>query len=348
MKKNIYLILFMVGVLIIGVPQLRIFLNEMKMAEQLQAYEERVEVYPVQDLHVYTEQLEAVNQPDAPSETTTEGNPPQEDAGSTDITDPFTVDVAPDEYPVTSELFPDGVIGYITIPKIGEQLSLFNGATNYHLSLGAATVSGTSLPVGGESTHAVISAHRGYAGANYFRFIDLLVPGDKILVTVLDKVLTYEVTGSQIVEANDASSLGIEQGKDLLTLLSCHPYMINDKRILIHSKRVETTEIPTVIASAPNTGQANAEARSHTPESSVVLAETEPESEGIQASDTTAATSPTQVVRSLVSVTFKFNHATLTGAVKRNVILNRLIVLLSLVSLGGAMILLVRNIIKKG
>lgn len=333
MKKNVSLILFIIGVLIIGVPQFRILLNELQTATQLQSYTEVVEVYPEQDLNIYMETLEQIN-----------SNPQTESSQAVSevpiYNDPFIVEVAPVEYEVTKKLFLDGVIGSIYIPKIGEQLPIYNGATNEHLALGAATVAGTSLPVGGEGTHSVISAHRGYARANYFRHIDLLVPGDKILITILKKTLTYEVTGNQVVEADDSSSLGFEKEQDLLTLLTCHPYMINDKRLLVHAKRVPTTAVAPTFASVVTQREVIAE------EGQEIVSD-EPTSVSEQPTvqeQKSESLTPINRVKSFVAVTFKFNSETILAPVKRNLLLNRGIVLLSMIAIFIAFCLLIRNL----
>lgn len=325
------LILFIIGVLIIGVPQFRILLHELQTATQLQSYTEIAEVYPEQDLNRYMETLEQINSnPQIESSQTVSEVPV--------YNDPFIVEVAPVEYEVTRKLFPDDVIGSIYIPKIGEQLPIYNGATNEHLALGAATVAGTSLPVGGEGTHSVISAHRGYARANYFRHIDLLVPGDKILITILKKTLTYEVTGNQVVEAYDSSSLGIEKKQDLLTLLTCHPYMVNDKRLLVHAKRVPTTTIAPTFASIITQREVVAEevqeeARTYVSEQPTVQAQK------------SESTTPLNSIRSFITITLKFNSDTILAPVKRNVFVNRVIVLLTVIAIFIAFCLLIRNMI---
>lgn len=327
MKKNLSLILFIIGVLIIGVPQFRIFLNELRTVSNLQSYSEVVEVYPEQDLNFYTETLEQINiEPQSPAT--------QQITEVPVYNDPFIVDVAPVEYEGTNKIFPEGIMGSIYIPKIGEQLPIYNGATTHHLALGAATVAGTSLPVGGQSTHAVISAHRGYAGANYFRNIDLLVPGDKILITILNKTVTYEVTGNQVVEADDSSSLGIEKEQDLLTLLTCHPYMINDKRLLVHAKRVPTSTMAPLYA--PGTIQR--EVIAEEVEIPTYITEEGPVQE------TEHEIKVISNVRSIVAITFKFNNEAILAPVKRSLVMNRVIVLVSLIAFFLALIMLIRNI----
>lgn len=324
------LILFIIGVLIIGVPQFRILLHELQTATQLQSYTEIAEVYPEQDLNRYMETLEQINSNPQTESSQTVSEVPV-------YNDPFIVEVAPVEYEVTRKLFPDDVIGSIYIPKIGEQLPIYNGATNEHLALGAATVAGTSLPVGGEGTHSVISAHRGYARANYFRHIDLLVLGDKILITILKKTLTYEVTGNQVVEAYDSSSLGIEKKQDLLTLLTCHPYMVNDKRLLVHAKRVPTTTVAPTFASIITQREVVAEevqeeARTYVSEQPTVQAQK------------SESTTPLNSIRSFITITLKFNSDTILAPVKRNVFVNRVIVLLTVIAIFIAFCLLIRNL----
>ena len=324
------LILFIIGVLIIGVPQFRILLNELQTATQLQSYTEIAEVYPEQDLNRYMETLEQINSNPQTESSQTVSEVPV-------YNDPFIVEVAPVEYEVTKELFPDDVISSIYIPTIGEQLPIYNGATNDHLALGAATVAGTSLPVGGEGTHSVISAHRGYARANYFRHIDLLAPGDKILITILKKTLTYEVTGNQIVEADDPSSLGFEKEQDLLTLLTFHPYMFNDKRLLVHAKRVPTTMVAPTFASIITQREVVAE---EVQEEAPTYVSEQPTVQAQKSESTT----PLNSVRSFIAITLKLNSDTILAPVKRNVFVNRVIVLLSMIAIFIAFCLLIRNL----
>lgn len=352
MKKNLYLVIFMIGILIIGIPQLNIYLNEINTMQQLQTYNQMVEVYPVQELTIYSEQLEEIN------ETQIVTNQNNQAVGWGDeeefhYNDPFIVDTAPTEYTITKQLFSNGVIGYITIPKIGEQLPIYNGATNDHLALGAATVVGTSFPVGGENTHAVISAHRGYAGANYFRHIDLLNPGDKIQITILDKVLTYEVIGNEVVEPDDSTSLGIEKDQDLLTLLTCHPFMVNNKRLLVHAKRLETDDKPPVVSNVTTvTETVTYESYNDSESAPEVYAGTVTQNEEIVKMENVLKketnTTPAKIAKAIVNVTFKFNNEIISRSVKKDLIVNRLIILFCLIALGGALVLLISNLIKLG
>lgn len=232
-RKNRSLWLFNIGVLIILLPQMRIFYQELKIESNLVAYQNSVETVLKQ------EEFFVTNEPVTISSSKQEPSVPIQ---SFDYSDPFINEVAPDYLSVPEVYIQEEMIGYIDIPKIGERLPIYYGATNEHLAKGIATVSGTSFPLGGENTHAVLSGHRGYAGANYFRHIDLLLPGDRFTVTTLKNVLTYEVVGTEIGSPDDPSPLEIKKGEDWLTLLSCHPYRINNQRIFVHAKRVLANE----------------------------------------------------------------------------------------------------------
>ena len=118
----------------------------------------------------------------------------------------------------------DGAMGVISIPKMDVELPIYLGATYDNMAAGAVHLSQTSLPIGGENTNCVIAAHRGWYGAPYFRYIDLLEAGDEVYVTNLWETLTYKVTSIKVIEPNDIDEILIQQGRDMLTLLTCHPY----------------------------------------------------------------------------------------------------------------------------
>ena len=145
----------------------------------------------------------------------------------------------------------NGIIGYIDIDKLGVELPVYHGTSDAVLNVAAGHLQGTSLPVGGESTHAVISAHRGLPTAKLFTDLDELELGDTFTITVLDRVLTYEVDQILIVLPNEVDELYVREGEDLCTLLTCTPYGINTHRLLVRGHRVETaTEKPAVFVPA--------------------------------------------------------------------------------------------------
>lgn len=135
-----------------------------------------------------------------------------------------------------------GVMGYIEIPTVNISLPVYHGTEDAVLQIAVGHLEWSSLPVGGESTHCVLSGHRGLPSAKLFTNLDKLVAGDKFIMRVLDEVLTYEVDQILIVEPTDVSTLMIEAGKDLCTLVTCTPYGINSHRLLVRGHRIENQE----------------------------------------------------------------------------------------------------------
>ena len=137
----------------------------------------------------------------------------------------------------------NGMMGYITIPELRLKLAIYHGVDESVLQVGIGHIEGSSLPVGGSSTHCVISGHRGLPSAKLFTDIDKLVIGDVFMLHVYDEVLTYEVDQILIVEPEDYSALTIEEDKDYCTLVTCTPYGINTHRLLVRGHRIENRTI---------------------------------------------------------------------------------------------------------
>ena len=138
---------------------------------------------------------------------------------------------------------PDEKFGIITIPKMDLEMPLFLGASEANMAAGAAVLSQTSIPLGGVNSNAVIAGHRGYSGYPYFKEIELLEPGDEVIITNLWGTLTYVVTEIKIINPNDVNAILIQRGKDMITLLTCHPYASGGKyRYLVFCERVEDSE----------------------------------------------------------------------------------------------------------
>lgn len=132
-----------------------------------------------------------------------------------------------------------GVMGYIEIPSINCSLPIYHGTEESVLQIAIGHLEWSSLPVGGESTHCVVSGHRGLPRAKLFSNLDKMKEGDVFMLRVLDEVLTYEVDQILIVEPEEISALEIEEGKDYCTLVTCTPYGINSHRLLVRGHRVE-------------------------------------------------------------------------------------------------------------
>ena len=135
-----------------------------------------------------------------------------------------------------------GIMGYIEIPIIGVTLPIYHGTDDAVLQIAVGHLEWTSLPVGGESSHCVVSGHRGLPSARLFTDLDRLVVGDTFMFRVLDEILTYEVDQILIVEPHETDELLIQEGKDLCTLVTCTPYGINSHRLLVRGHRVENQE----------------------------------------------------------------------------------------------------------
>ena len=118
----------------------------------------------------------------------------------------------------------DEIIGVLEIPAMKLTMPVYLGASDAHLAAGATVLGNTSAPIGGDNTNCVIAGHRGWRGADYFRHIDRLQAGDTVQVTNLWETLTYTVADIQIIQPHEVDKIKIQQGRDLLTLLTCHPY----------------------------------------------------------------------------------------------------------------------------
>lgn len=133
-----------------------------------------------------------------------------------------------------------GIMGYISIPVIKAEFPIYHGTSAEVLNVAAGHLQGSSLPVGGFDTHAVISAHRGLPSAKLFTDLDKLVIGDTFTITVLDRVLTYEVEEILIVKPEEIDKLVIVPERDYVTLMTCTPYGVNTHRLLLRSHRIDT------------------------------------------------------------------------------------------------------------
>ena len=135
-----------------------------------------------------------------------------------------------------------GIMGYIEVPSIGVTLPVYHGTDESVLRVAIGHLEWTSLPVGGESTHCVVSGHRGLPSARLFTDLDKLVIGDIFVFRVLDEVFTYEVDQILIVEPHETQALQIVEGEDLCSLITCTPYGINSHRLIVRGHRVENQE----------------------------------------------------------------------------------------------------------
>lgn len=145
-------------------------------------------------------------------------------------------------YMNTLNIAGDEMMGSVEIPKINIKIPIYHTTEEDVLNKGAGHLEGSSLPVGGANTHAVISAHRGLPSASLFTDLDQLKEGDHFLIHVLNETLCYEVDKISVVKPEDTSALAVEDGQDLVTLLTCTPYGVNTERLLVRGHRVPYVE----------------------------------------------------------------------------------------------------------
>lgn len=228
MKKNrsniILILIFLVGLSVMLYPTVSDYVNQKNQSRAVASYSEEVENLSDVDYRAYFDAADDYNRRLA--ETPDAFYRPEEVSGYTD-----TLDVSG-----------TGIMGYITISKIGVELPVYHGTSDGVLQVAAGHLEGSSLPVGGAGTHAVISAHRGLPSAKLFTNLDELEVGDTFTITVLDRVLTYEVDQISIVLPTETDLLQPVEGKDYVTLMTCTPYGINTHRLLVRGKRIENAE----------------------------------------------------------------------------------------------------------
>lgn len=161
---------------------------------------------------------------------------------------PFTeYDQLDEEYYSVLDINGSGIMGTVTIPSINVQLPVYHGTSDRVLNVAAGHIEGTTLPVGGEGTHGVISAHRGLPSARLFTDLNKVVEGDLFMIDVLNRTFTYQVDRILIVEPDQLEALNIESGMDYVTLQTCTPYGINTHRMLVRGHRVDNLEVNDVV-----------------------------------------------------------------------------------------------------
>ena len=205
-------------------PTVSDYVNQRHQSRALASYDEPVNEMSDADYTAYFEAADAYNQRLAA--TPNSFFTPEQVSG----------------YDETLDVSGTGIMGYITIPRIGVELPVYRGTSDGVLQVAAGHLEGSSLPVGGAGTHAVISAHRGLPSAKLFTNLDELEAGDTFTITVLDRVLTYEVDRISIVLPTETDLLQPVEGQDYVTLMTCTPYGINTHRLLVRGHRVNTRE----------------------------------------------------------------------------------------------------------
>ena len=230
-KSNPWVILTSVFVFLAGVgiflyPTVSNWMAEHNQSEIIHSYQDKVSEFSGQQLAEEWEKAVVYNE-------NLTGDP---------VHDPFVMGsgyVIPENYEETLNLNGDGVMCYLEIPKIGVNLPVYHGASEEVLEKGAGHLEATTLPIGGQGRHSVISAHRGLPSAELFTRLDEMEVGDVFYIHVLDQTLAYEVDQIETILPEELEKLAAEDGKDLVTLLTCTPYAVNTHRLLVRGSRIE-------------------------------------------------------------------------------------------------------------
>lgn len=228
MKKHFFsiaiFIMFIVGLSVLLYPAISEYINSKHASRVISEYNEKLSDSSEDELNAVFAKAEDYNKRlhDSPSA----------------FFEPSLVSGYKDTLDITGT----GIMGYIDIDRINVELPIYHGISKELLQVGVGHLTGTSLPVGGESTHCVLSGHRGLPSAKLFTDLDELEIGDTFTITILDRRFTYEVDQIKTVLPEEFDDLRIADGKDYCTLLTCTPYGINTHRLLVRGVRTENTE----------------------------------------------------------------------------------------------------------
>lgn len=221
----------LVGACMIAYPFASDYLNKLQQAQVSEGLAQAVSQTSEEDLSVCAAQAQAYNA--------------RLLSGATYVVDPFDPNApsADDaEYLSCLNLNGDGAMGQIVIPSISVSLPIYHGTEGEEMNHGVGHVVNTSLPIGGASTHAVLAGHTGLPSAVIFDSLNKLSQGDYFIIQVLGEDHAYRVTSTEVVLPDDSTSLGVEEGADLVTLVTCTPYGVNSHRLLVHAQRCDVPQ----------------------------------------------------------------------------------------------------------
>ncbi|WP_342589649.1 class C sortase [Collinsella tanakaei] len=219
-------LVILAGLLVLLYPTISNYLIEQNASRAVASYDQATVDLSAQERELMLARAHAYNDALAASSgapTASEGGEPAQ---------------AVEAYEDLLNLNGDGMMGYIIIPKMNVELPIYHGVEEKVLQVGVGHLSETSLPVGGESTHAALSGHRGLPSAKLFTDLDQMEEGDQFYIKILGETLAYEVHSIETVLPTETESLAIQPGEDLVTLITCTPYGINSHRLLVHAHRI--------------------------------------------------------------------------------------------------------------
>lgn len=227
----IAVLLFTAGILIFNYPVISTLYNQLHQGTVMAEYDENLAKMEQEELDAYRQEAIDYNNNLAESGAVIQDAFSQENKES----DP--------EYEGVLDMEESGVMGAIEIPNINVYLPIYHGTSADVLNIGVGHLKGTSLPVGGKSTHSVLTGHRGLPTAELFTNLDQVKEGDVFYIHILKETLAYQVYNIETVLPEEVDSLGIERGRDLVTLVTCTPYGINSHRLLIHAERIDYNDV---------------------------------------------------------------------------------------------------------
>lgn len=229
MKRNLPLILvllvFLVGIGVLAYPLVSSMVNNAETRRSARDYIQKAQEMDTSEADKLFEEAQKYN----------------DSLHRVILTDPFdeaSYGAIGENYTECLNMDPNGLIGYVEIPKIDVYLPIYHGTSLEVLSMGAGHLEHTSLPIGGEGSHSVISAHSAWPGQTFFDYLETLEVGDEFYIHVVNRVLKYVVDDIDVVTPEDTSKLHVFTGRDLVTLLTCTPYSVNTHRLLVRGERV--------------------------------------------------------------------------------------------------------------
>lgn len=220
----ILILIFFLGLSVMLYPAISSFWNARTQSQVVVDYDKMIENMPEEDYTKFFNEADSYNKK------------------LSELSMPLIEYPKLDEYKNILDVTGTGMMGYITIDKLGVELPIYHGTDDDVLSIAAGHLEGTSFPVGGTGTHSVISAHRGFPNAVLFTHLDRMEVGDTFAITILDREITYQVDQIKTVLPKVTSDMVIEKGKDYCTLLTCTPYGINTHRLLVRGINIDTAE----------------------------------------------------------------------------------------------------------
>ena len=220
----ILILIFFIGLSVMLYPAVSSFWNARTQTQAIIDYDKMIEAMPEED---YTEYFKAAREYNNTLKT---------------LQFPLIEYEQIQGYEDILDVTGTGMMGYITIDKIGVELPVYHGTEDDVLSIAAGHLKGTSLPIGGKGTHSVVSAHRGFPNAVLFTHLDRMEIGDEFSFTILDRKITYKVDQIKTVLPEETQDMMMVKGEDYCTLLTCTPYGINTHRLLVRGKSIKNVE----------------------------------------------------------------------------------------------------------